>query len=445
MKTEYLNVLWGKDIVGTLSRAARGKRGKVIFQYSQEWIKKHNSPISFALPCSPEAFNADESLKFFGNLLPEGIVYGKLCEKWRIDPADIFSFLSIFGAECAGALAIVKPDMPSLSLPHSYKDITDDLERLLLEADEYRTGIILETDARLSIAGAQDKLPVYTENGRFFIPDIGSLAPTTDILKPTAPGFPDLDKNEAFCLALAAKIGLPAPEAQIVSFGSKQALLVERYDRERSQSEVKRLHQEDFCQALGYREKYEEKGGPGFAACAKLLLNPVMGKEEESKARDVFLRCAILNYVIGNCDAHGKNFSLLYHPKGKVRLAPFYDLVSTRLYPKLDQKYAMAIGKTFRFDRIAEHSWREFANSLHIRPEHLQGVMAETVERIATQANTVASAQEAAYGSAPVYENLLGIIKEGLKRVKKTTESLHKSAKTDYPAYEEENDSSPSP
>ena len=428
MDGEHLNVLWGDDIVGTLTRATRGKKGRIRFQYSQEWIEKRNTPISFSLPCTPEAYSVDESMKFFGNLLPEGIVYNKLCAKWRINPEDIYSFLSIFGAECAGALAIIKPDVSPQKSVYTYKDITDDLERLLQEAEEYRTGIILESDARLSLAGAQDKLPVYTENGRFFIPEPGSLAPTTDILKPVPPGFPDLDKNEGFCLSLAGRIGLPTAKASLVRFNNQKALLVERYDRERAQAGVSRLHQEDFCQALGYKEKYEESGGPGFAACTKLLLNPAMGKEVDSQARETFLRCAIFNYIVGNCDAHGKNFSLLYTPEGKVRLAPFYDLVSTRVYPKLDQKYAMAIGKTFRFDRIAEHSWREFANAVYIRAEKIQNLLAETVGQIAVQANIVASEQEAAYGPSPIYEKLLGIIAEGCARVEKAAEALQKSA-----------------
>jgi len=424
MNEEHLNVLWGDNIVGTLTRGTRGKKGRVCFQYSPEWLKKRNLPISLSLPCSPEPYSADDSMKFFGNLVPEGIVYDQLCKKWRISPDDIYSFLSVFGEECAGALTIVKPDSSSQVPAVAYKDITDDLERILQEAAEYRTGMILESGARLSLAGAQDKLPVYTENGRYFIPESGSLAPTTDILKPAPPGFADLDINEAFCLRLAARIGLPVANASLVSFNSQRALLVERYDRTRTQGGVKRLHQEDFCQALRYKEKYEEAGGPGFAACAKILLIPAMGREADSRARDIFLRCAIFNYVAGNCDAHGKNFSLLYAPEGKISLAPFYDLVSTRAYPKLDQKFAMAIGKTFRFDKVAGHSWRELASAMHIRADKLREILTETVRQITAQASAVASEQEKAYGSSPIYEKILHVIEEGQARVEKAIEAL---------------------
>lgn len=439
---EYLEVIWDGDIVGFITRAKKGTRGRVRFQYSQEWIEKGRRPVSLSLPCSREAFDAEKSTRFFGNLLPEGTVYYALCEQHRIVPGDVFAFLRIFGLECAGALAVVDPDTPRAASTGAYKDITDTLPTLLSQGRTAQKGIIYEAGARLSIAGAQDKLPVYSEKGRYYIPEPGSLAPTTDILKPVPAQFSGLGENESFCLALARRIGLPAAEASIVTFDGQKALLVERFDRERRQEAIHRLHQEDFCQALGYsvRMKYEADGGPGFSACADLLLNPVMGREEALLARALFIRCAVFNFIIGNCDAHGKNFSLLYPPDAKARLAPFYDLVSTRCYPELDQKYAMAIGKTYRFDRVSGHSWREFAQSVHIAPEKLQEIIAATADKITASAEPVVSEQEATYGTSPVYEKILSVIGEGHERIEKTAESLSKNARQSSKANGDDDD-----
>jgi len=289
---------------------------------------------------------------------------------------------------------------------------------------------------------------VLTENGRFFLPAPGTLAPTTDILKPVPPGFEHLDRNEHFCLCLANCIGLQVAQSSLVAFDGQRALLVARYDRQRTDTGIQRLHQEDFCQALGFTEKYEERGGPGFETCARVLLDPIMGDDgNRIHARDDFIRCAVFNYIIGNCDAHGKNFSLLYSPSGKAKLAPFYDLVSTRAYPDLDQKYAMVIGKTFRFDRTAGHSWREFAKTIYIRPEKLLDILDETAGRIARATEQVINEHTLEHGPSPVYEKLTAVIQTGLERTAKSAEMLKASARSAGTSIqpEEDEESGPSP
>ena len=430
----YLEVRWGEELVGFLTRAQKGRKGRVRFEYAESWLDEASIPISLSLPCPERQFNAEVSTDYFENFLPEGDVYSRLCADSKITEGDIYSFLSIFGRECAGALSIFDPGLPGSQFSQSYKDITDNLEEILDEAGKRGGGIILNADTRLSIAGAQDKLPVHLEKGRYLVPDAesNSFAPTSAILKPPSNLYPDIHFNEAFCMALAGKIGLLVPETRIVTFGSKQALLVNRYDREVTETGIRRLHQEDFCQALGVssRRKYEDGGGPGFEDCSKLLMNPVVASVEFDRKK--FVTCAVFNYIIGNCDAHAKNFSLLYSADRRAGLAPFYDLLSTRVYPKLRANYAMAIGKTFRFDRINEKSWIQFAKSFSLRIEGLYPLMLETAEQIRKCVELVTSEQEAAYGPTPVYKKLLAIISEGLEQVEKVAESLQKSAKSDY-------------
>ncbi|MDL2321216.1 HipA domain-containing protein, partial [Desulfosarcina sp. OttesenSCG-928-B08] len=153
----------------------------------------------------------------------------------------------------------------------------------------------------------------------------------------------------------------------------------------------------------------------GFSACGKVLLHPLVS--EGDTAREDFIKCALFNYAIGNCDAHGKNFSLICTWRHGMSLAPFYDLVSTRVYPELVQKFAMAIGETFHVDKIAEHSWRQFAADLNIRVERLYSLMDEIGASLLPALEPLAEKHEKAYGTAAIYETLIRIVRDGVNQL----------------------------
>lgn len=123
---------------------------------------------------------------------------------------------------------------------------------------------------------------------------------------------------------------------------------------------VERIHQEDFCQAIGIppERKYASEGGPTFAACFDLLR-----QVSAVPARDVLklLDAAIFNVVVGNADAHGKNFSILY-THGGPRFAPLYDLLSTSIYPELSARFAMKIGRRSTLGELDATGWERFAS-----------------------------------------------------------------------------------
>ena len=111
-------------------------------------------------------------------------------------------------------------------------------------------------------------------------------------------------------MRLAKRSGLPVPEVTILQ-GKHLVYLIERYDRKRDDhGRISRLHQEDFCQALGYSyaKKYEGEDGPDLKKCFSLLSDhstqPIVDKK-------ILLEWAVFNYLIGNCDAHAKNISML--------------------------------------------------------------------------------------------------------------------------------------
>ncbi len=153
-------------------------------------------------------------------------------------------------------------------------------------------------NARLSIAGAQDKLPVYLdEDDRFYLPANPGSA-TTHIIKPVNNYFADIPRNEAFCMDLAGLSGLTTPESKLITVDNHELFIIARYDREQYKNSVRRIHQEDFCQAMGLpaERKYQESGGPGFRECRQLIDEYLFAQSVE--ARINFAKIMIYNYII---------------------------------------------------------------------------------------------------------------------------------------------------
>jgi serine/threonine-protein kinase HipA len=184
--------------------------------------------------------------------------------------------------------------------------------------------------------------------------------PSTHLIKPEPERFPGLAANEAFCLALARAAGLDAARGEWREAEGKAYLLVERYDRTAGHGETTRLHQEDFAQALGVpsNRKYAAEGGPTFRDSFALLR-----RAATRPAREVLklADAALFNVIVGNADAHAKNFSLLRRGSGEVVLAPLYDLVATRAWPELSPRLAMRLGGASRLEEIDGESFARFA------------------------------------------------------------------------------------
>lgn len=413
--TDRLQVIWNKRLVGTLDRH---KKGRVVFQYSQDWIENESVPVSLSLPCRKEKFAPAVSTAFFENLLPEGNTRTILAFRHRFDKKDTYSFLENFGEDCAGALSIIPENQEPDFTPGQYTNITQDLTEVLekMQFDPERYKLYPEIkQAKLSLAGAQDKLPVYFKDNQFYLPKNSGSA-TTHIIKPINAGFIDIPRNEAFCMELAQQSGFPVPDSKIVKIDGHELFVVDRYDRQVFNKEIVRIHQEDFCQAMGYpaERKYQESGGPGFAECRKLIDEYL--SNEGAANRLLFIRMMIFNYIIGNHDAHGKNFSILHD--NDFKLAPFYDLVSTQIYP-LDNKFAMAIGQTFRLDRIKDHSFELFARDVNVRPNLLKNLTKDICRAVEKELESVILAHEKTYGEAKIYKDLNEVIKSNITQLQR--------------------------
>ena len=332
-----LHAYWNDRFVGELSQEG----ARLTFRYDPGYRSSGDAlPLSRLLPLREEAFDDAATRAFFANLLPEGDIRRQVARQLGVSVENVFSLLEGIGGDCAGAISVLRPGEAS-AVSAGYRRIApEELSRELagLPAHPLLAG---EEGVRLSLAGAQNKLPLYIENGEFFIPE--GRAASSHILKIPIERLENTVVNEAFCMNLAQKVGLPAPHAEVVEVQGQQVYLVERYDRTRGPSGViERLHQEDFCQALGVlpEMKYEQEGGPGFKRCFDLVgewsVEPILDSLN-------LLKWALFNFLVGNADAHAKNLSFLYQA-GSVRLAPFYDLLSTAVYERLNNKLAMKMG-----------------------------------------------------------------------------------------------------
>ncbi len=271
--------------------------------------------------------------------------------------------LKRIGGECAGAISILpESEIPETPDQYTYRSLSDKQLVDLIKHIPRRPLLAGQEGIRISLAGAQEKLALFYKEPTFYIPTNG--APSNFILKPGMAHFHSSIENEYFCMMLAKAVGLNVPPVIITKKATQKVLLIKRYDRILDNDVLIRLHQEDFCQAMGlsHELKYQADGGPGLKACFDLIraysANPIKDFQQ-------LMQWVFFNYLIGNMDGHAKNLSFIYQAK-RIRLAPFYDMMCTDIYEDLSQKLAMQIGGENRPEWIMERHWKRFAEDLKI-------------------------------------------------------------------------------
>lgn len=380
--THLLDVYYREEKAGVLSQE---DGGALSFAYDAGYLEgSRSSAISFSMPLQEAAYGDRIVRPFFSGLLPDEGARQRLSGALGISSGNTFGLLEVIGGECAGALSLYPAGEAPLSSDDDGVEFlsTERLEEILGKLRE-RPLLGGEEGVRLSLAGAQDKLAVCVEGESIGLAKGGR--PTTHILKPFIQALDGTVENELFCLRLAARLRLPVPNVEM-RHGAIPFLLVERYDRARHEDgTITRLHQEDFCQALSVPPelKYEAEGGPGTEASLALI-----GRATARPAADRlgFIRMLILHYLVGNADAHGKNYALLYSG-GIPDLAPLYDVLCTAAYPRLDKKLAMAIGGRAVPDTIHLQQWLALVPDTRGAQRLLVKAIAELAGRIGGQAD----------------------------------------------------------
>ena len=342
------------------------ERKLFCFQYDPLWLERSRIPLSLSLPLRAAPYLDDESHPFFANLLPEERIRVTIARNLGLSPNNDFGMLEKIGGDCAGAVSISRDEGRVRREPSRYRQLSDDDLFAIIRELPLRPLLAGEEGIRLSLAGAQKKLPVFYDGVQFSL-GYGSC-PSNHIIKPAIDNLDGSVENEAFCMTLAREVGLEAPRCFIHQHDGVRIFVVERYDRVPAGEGTLRLHQEDFCQALGIAPefKYESEGGPSLAACFDLVR-----RTSVRSGRDLLslVDWTIFNYLIGNSDAHGKNLSLLLLPEGPM-LAPFYDQLSTRIYAHygLSDGLAMTIGGEGDPGAIRKEHWERFAREAGVKP-----------------------------------------------------------------------------
>lgn len=407
MKTKQLSVRLNGTHIGILEQT---QTESMRFTYDAS----ATLAISIGMPIREEPYGEKQSEAYFGGLLPESEFVKKIIGKrYGVSHNNNFSLLKAIGYDCAGAISCFpmdEPIHPQSSHALTVRVVTDkELYKHIKELPE--RPLFLGVDGlRLSLAGAQDKAAVCVVDNQIALAENG--CPTTHILKPTSAYFEGLAENEYFCLSIAKKIGLSIPDIQLRKIDDITFFLIERYDRRVKNGYVERIHQEDFCQALGVlsSKKYQNEGGPGFKDCFDLLKQIT----QPAVDRNQLAATLVFNYLIGNMDAHGKNFSLLHHSQSNIRLAPLYDLVCTQAYSKLSSKMAMKIGTKYDAENLFPRHWEQLCKNIGYRYIAIKELIEEQSTSILKAAATERDALAAAGHNISIIDKVITVIEKNI-------------------------------
>jgi len=398
---------------------------RLVFRYEEAWRERLGAfPLSISMPLAAVEHGHRATSAFLRGLLPDNpsvlAYWGRM---YGVSRHDVVELLAYVGEDCAGAVQLVATERLAALLGEPTPSDERDMVEWLSEGDvaELLAGLrrnpaagrASQEQGQFSLAGAQPKTALYQDDrGRWGVPR--GRVPTNRILKPPVLDLDDLAYNEHVCLHLARELGLAAIASTVQTFGDETAIVVERYDRERVAGVLRRIHQEDMCQALAVQptRKYESDGGPGVTDIAALL-----GRHSSEGEMDVarFLDAIALNWLIAGTDAHAKNYSVLHSTGPELRLAPLYDVITVLPYPHLSAgaiRLAMGVNGEPAVDRITRTHWRAVARAAGFAPELVISRIAELAERVPAAIERVIAHVGREKGTRAIVERLAEPIAE---------------------------------
>lgn len=386
---ETLSVYYENRAVGTIE----GRNDGPWFVYDPIWLATRGAfPVSFLMPLSTRPVHPSVFLPWAANLLPEGAQLKALGTRIGASPGDVVRILSEIGRDTAGALSIGKPGTSS---PGGWKVVRseEDLERILHELPR-KPFLVGDDGVSMSLAGVQSKIGVALDaTGRIAIPHDG--APSTHILKPDSDRLFGSVQNEAMCLTLARLCGLSVPKVSTGRAGKRSYFLIERYDRIQQGTRWRRLHQEDFCQALGRppESKYEANltglQGPSLPEMFALTRNAMGGPDVIA-----LLDQAIFQVCVCNTDAHAKNYSMMVSGKG-FSLAPIYDVMCAEVFDGVTRNLAQKIAGKSRGEHLKRRHWEAFGRECGLNSKLVGGRVAALAAKVQKQVGHARAAVEA--------------------------------------------------
>lgn len=361
-------------------RFTRDADGRIGFSYSDD---APSTPISLSLPREGTTTRA-AAARFLDNLLPDQEhTRRRMAQAYGVASTGTFELLRTVGGDVAGGLVLLPdgeapPTGPAQLNPALDRDIADRINSIKLDPDAW---VPRQTPARFSLAGTQGKFALARVDRNWYWSN--TAVPSTHIVKPARPEHLHLEEAEAAALTLAAEAGLPAPRAAVLQMTDQTAFVVERFDRVFDDDTVfaTRLHAEDLAQALGVDVARK------YSVTAAQIVEKLRSVDATGDVVRAFLRQLAFNVLLGNADAHAKNYSLLLRPDA-VGLAPIYDTVPTGLFPAFDQELAMRIAGARFPQAVTQNHWRKFARSTGIDEEEVVALVEEVARGVAARNDT---------------------------------------------------------
>jgi serine/threonine-protein kinase HipA len=336
------------EIIGKLSS---DERGAIRFTYAEPYASRDDAlALSLALPIAASTFDDFATRAYFDNLLQErDTARADIIARYRLSNDDIVGILFHLGRDCAGAVSVLPEGSPPTKVPgmlgQDYRPYSDQEVVDIVEALYRRQPLPEELADPSPLAGVQSKIAVTVlQDGRFAESMNG--APTTHILKvPQERHERDAEREHA-AMTLSTDLGFETARTRLLDINSIPVLLVERFDRRIEGERVVRVHQEDFCQALGLpaRHKYQrpERGADGYNVAA--IRNILDRTADPAGERLTFLHATLFDIQIGNVDGHAKNFALFHLPGGRMMTTPRYDVMPTMLDRGTTDEFAYQLG-----------------------------------------------------------------------------------------------------
>lgn len=370
-------------VVGTVVRT---RSGTYRFTYETDSRGPGRTPVSLSFPPIQHVATGERVENWLRALLPDNDrAIQAISARFGADPNDPLSLLAAVGKDCAGAIQLCPEH-----------EVDDTLRRTgglvpLSEADIEARTAQLRTDPNAgwimpgehwSLGGAQEKFALRHQGGTWH--EAHGSEPTTHIFKTGAQNLRAQALSEHISMRAGALCGLDVAHTQWANFKSETILVVTRFDRVAdADGSWRRLHQEDLCQALGVRQKYQSLGGPSPADIAKLLRSRAVTAAQGAANVDRFIDGLVLNAVLAGPDGHARNHVVML-AGDEVRFAPLFDVATGLQYERETdaRTMSMAIGGQFDAARLVADDWRLLADRCRVAPERVLDRVRELAERI---------------------------------------------------------------
>ncbi|MFT4564358.1 MAG: serine/threonine-protein kinase HipA [Gammaproteobacteria bacterium] len=413
MKSE-LEVFHGSNRLGHLVEEATGNWA---FIYSPEFLAERPAgvTVSLRLPPRDDPYGGDDVVSLFRNLLPDGDIRRQLARKIGVSEGNDFRLLGAICGDCVGALRLAAPG--ELATQESELRLLNEHDlRNVVAALPLHPLLIDVEGVRLSLPGEQHKIPVRYDGERISLTFGNALS--SHIAKPAKAGLRESVMNEGFCLQLAATLGLETAKS-IIRHGAVTLLVVDRLDRVQRDGQWQPVHMEDFAQLMAARpeQQYQREGGLGVADCITCIKQYSVMPAADMRS---LLRWLVFSFLIGNGGGHAKQLAMRHLAEGP-RLAPFYGLMSTHVYPALNSRLAMSIGNEDRPDWIIPARWRELAAAIDVRGAYVLEILRDFAERAPHAAAQVADQFQRQNGFASVVRDIRSLVE---RRARQTLVSL---------------------